>query len=185
MDGRPRRTAGQNLAGRPRRVLPETGSHAEEGPGSTGQGGGQQPPGVTRGTVPQKTDRRSSGSGKGETVVQETTSVPGDRNGSVNPTWSKVKKSRTSGCGMRVRSRAARPSTRVDRRRRPATVVVDGWSPPSRDGTEPGRATAWILIRQGPRGRSGLHRARWWLTATRGNPRDSATENRPPLLGER
>jgi hypothetical protein len=30
--------------------------------------------------------------GKGETVVQETTSVPGDRNGSVNPTWSKIKK---------------------------------------------------------------------------------------------
>ena len=32
----------------------------------------------------------------------------------------------------------------------------------------------------GRRGRSGLHRARWWPTATRGNPRDSATENRPP-----
>lgn len=30
------------------------------------------------------------------------------------------------------------------------------------------------------RGTSGLHRARWWLTATRGDPRDSATENRPP-----
>ena len=31
---------------------------AEEGPGSEGQDGGQQPPGVTRGTVPQRTDRR-------------------------------------------------------------------------------------------------------------------------------
>ena len=30
------------------------------------------------------------------------------------------------------------------------------------------------------RGRSGLHRARWWATPTRGDPRDSATENRPP-----
>jgi hypothetical protein len=30
-------------------------------------------------------------------VVQETTSVPGDRNGSVNPTWSKVKKERDVG----------------------------------------------------------------------------------------
>ena len=30
------------------------------------------------------------------------------------------------------------------------------------------------------RGTSGLHRAGWWLTATRGDPRDSATENRPP-----
>jgi len=34
---------------------------AEEGPGSTGQGGGQQPPGETRGTVPQKTDRPACG----------------------------------------------------------------------------------------------------------------------------
>jgi len=30
------------------------------------------------------------------------------------------------------------------------------------------------------RGKSGLHRAGWLLTATRGDPRDSATENRPP-----
>ena len=30
------------------------------------------------------------------------------------------------------------------------------------------------------RGKSGLHRARWWATPTRGDPRDSATENRPP-----
>ena len=31
----------------------------EEGPGSAGQGGGQHPPGATRGTVPQRTDRPS------------------------------------------------------------------------------------------------------------------------------
>src|SRR6476659_4070910 len=30
------------------------------------------------------------------------------------------------------------------------------------------------------RGKSGLHRAWWWVTPTRGDPRDSATENRPP-----
>ena len=30
------------------------------------------------------------------------------------------------------------------------------------------------------RGKSGLHRAGWWVTPTRGDPRDSATENRPP-----
>ncbi len=30
------------------------------------------------------------------------------------------------------------------------------------------------------RGTSGLHRAGWWVTPTRGDPRDSATENRPP-----
>ena len=35
------------------------------------------------------------------------------------------------------------------------------------------------------RGRSGLRRAGWWPTATRGDPRDSATENRPPRSRER
>src|SRR5690606_27448943 len=30
------------------------------------------------------------------------------------------------------------------------------------------------------RGKSGLHRAGWLLTATRGDPRESATESRPP-----
>jgi hypothetical protein len=30
------------------------------------------------------------------------------------------------------------------------------------------------------RGKSGLHRAGWWVTPTRGNPRESATESRPP-----
>ena len=33
------------------------------------------------------------------------------------------------------------------------------------------------------RGTSGLHRARWWVTPTRGDPRESATENRPPVVG--
>ena len=36
--------------------------------------------------------------------------------------------------------------------------------------------------RFGPgRGRSGLHRAGCWLTASRGDPQESATENRPPM----
>ena len=69
-----RGTAGPTLAadesgGRSRRWA----TTAEEGPGSEGQDGGQQPPGVTRGTVPQRTDRpltgRASGGSKGETVV--------------------------------------------------------------------------------------------------------------------
>jgi len=30
------------------------------------------------------------------------------------------------------------------------------------------------------RGKSGLHRAGWWVTPTRGDPRESATESRPP-----
>ncbi len=37
-------------------------------------------------------------------------------------------------------------------------------------------------VEETPRGRSGLRRARWWVTPTRGNPRESATENRPPAL---
>ena len=32
----------------------------------------------------------------------------------------------------------------------------------------------------GAGGKSGLHRARWFVTRTGGNPRESATENRPP-----
>src|SRR4051812_39317936 len=31
------------------------------------------------------------------------------------------------------------------------------------------------------RGKSGPHRARRWVTPTRGNPRESAAENRPPM----
>ena len=42
---------------------------AEERPGSEEQGGGQHPPGATRETVPQKTDRLRARGGKGETVV--------------------------------------------------------------------------------------------------------------------
>src|SRR4051794_25129698 len=80
--------------------------------------------------------------GKGETVVQETTSDRGDPAGSANPTWSKVKKSGAFGHRTRARSRAARPSARVDRWRVSATALVDGWSPPSAPpgagGTEPG-----------------------------------------------
>jgi hypothetical protein len=35
------------------------------------------------------------------------------------------------------------------------------------------------------RGRSGLHRAGCWLTASRGDPQDSATERKPPMAGLR
>src|SRR4051794_28754984 len=41
-----------------------------------------------------------------------------------------------------------------------------------------GQAIAAARMRR--RGKSGLHRARWWVTPTRGDPRDSATESRPP-----
>lgn len=43
--------------------------HTEESPDSTEQGGGQHPPGVTRGKVPQRTDRPGASRGKGETAV--------------------------------------------------------------------------------------------------------------------
>ena len=37
-----------------------------------------------------------------------------------------------------------------------------------------------VIAARKRRGKSGLHRARWWVTPTRGDPRDSATESRPP-----
>jgi len=101
--------------GRPRRHSCRTGGDvAEERPGSTGQGGRQHRPGVTRGKVPQKIDRprhRSAGGGsKGETVRQERTSAPGDRGGSANPTRSKVKRvHRRCIPAEDTRRRAARP----------------------------------------------------------------------------
>src|SRR3954454_7706153 len=72
------------------------------------------------------------GSGKGETVVQETTSTAGDRRGSVNPTWSKVKKGPTVTAGGPARNGRPAHDPRVDCTRRPATVVPDGWSPTAR-----------------------------------------------------
>ena len=38
-------------------------------------------------------------------------------------------------------------------------------------------------VTQVARGTSGLRRAGWWVTPTRGNPQASATENRPPACG--
>ena len=46
----------------------------------------------------------------------------------------------------------------------------------SRRASRPG-GRAWPTAR---RGRSGLRRAGWSVTPTRGDPRESATENRPP-----
>jgi hypothetical protein len=111
-------------------------SGVEEGPGSTGQGGGQHPPGVTRGTVPQRTDRLPRPRSR-EVRVKRWCKRP--------PAAGATRPARQTPPGARsnsVRPRAARPSTRVDRRRPPATVVVDGWSPPGRPRgrpeTEPG-----------------------------------------------
>ena len=63
---------------------------------------------------------------------------------------------------------------------------LDNWSgtsdPPGNmvdTADEPGGRPRGVPL-GASRGTSGLHRARWWLTATRGDPRDSATENRPP-----
>ena len=43
-----------------------------------------------------------------------------------------------------------------------------------------------VAARRRPgRGKSGLHRAGCWLTASRGDPQESATENRPPMAGPR
>ena len=55
-------------------------------------------------------------------------------------------------------------------------------------GRRGGRADRAVASRAGDgarRGKSGLHRAGWLLTATRGDPRDSATESRPPARERR
>jgi hypothetical protein len=42
---------------------------------------------------------------------------------------------------------------------------------------------AAVQPRLGCRGKSGLHRAGWSLTATGGDPKESAAENKPPCAG--
>ena len=44
-----------------------------------------------------------------------------------------------------------------------------------------GRVTASSAFRRWCRGTSGLHRAWCWVTPSRGDPQDSATESRPPM----
>ena len=46
-----------------------------------------------------------------------------------------------------------------------------------------GRAIRVIAAAVSCRGKSGLHRAGWWVTPTRGDPRESATENKLPVFG--
>src|ERR1700722_15246017 len=48
-----------------------------------------------------------------------------------------------------------------------------------------GRAVASVPGNRDRRGRSGPRRAGWSVTPTRGDPRESATENRPPLAAVR
>ena len=60
----------------------------------------------------------------------------------------------------------------------------DEWCPAMRDNGRDGESAGWSRRGRFPalrRGRSGLHRAGCWLTASRGDPQESATENRPPM----
>jgi|GEM_PF-632809 hypothetical protein len=50
-----------------------------------------------------------------------------------------------------------------------------------RKGGEVGKVVAPPIPRRG--GKSELHRAGWSLTATRGDPKESATERKPPPTG--
>ena len=64
---------------------------------------------------------------------------------------------------------------------------VLGWAGRWQTGGD-GESAGWP--RHGPhagscRGRSGLRRAGCWLTASRGDPQDSATERKPPMAGLR
>jgi hypothetical protein len=70
------------------------------------------------------------GVGKGETVEQETTSDPGDRIGSANPTWSKIRQCTSEGCSPECTGRSLEAVGNGSRR----------WmvAPRSRPRTEPG-----------------------------------------------
>ena len=88
----------------------------------------------------------------------------------------------------RVRSARACRSAPTSRRgwsrrtRRPGTVRFEllSGAPDRAASTGPRMSRPGGRGEATRRGRSGLHRARWWVTPTRGDPRDSATENRPP-----
>ena len=69
----------------------------------------------------------SSGGGKGETGVQETTSTAGDRRGSRNPTWSKANKRGNS--RRRARGRSARAPREVAGGVRQRPPEMDGRQP--------------------------------------------------------
>jgi len=124
------------LAGRPRQQEPSGTARcparpaAEESPDSTEQGGCQQQPGVTRGTVPQRNRPpvfvlvRVKRCGKSAPALRVTGAArqtpPGARSKAAPVTVL-----------LRRCLRAARPSLRVDRSRPPVTVDPDGWSPAS------------------------------------------------------
>jgi hypothetical protein len=71
-------------------------------------------------------------------------------------------------------SRSPNPSPSTWTRRNSSERPVP-WSP-----RQTSRADGRVGALGRSRGTSGLHRAGWWPTATRGDPRDSATESRPP-----
>ena len=77
----------------------------------------------------------------------------------------------------------------VPQRRVEATASMARVSPPPVGAADPDRsamlASAGRVVAEVNRlrGKSGHHRARWSVTPTRGNPRESATEMTPPKLG--
>ena len=131
-------SAPSGSAGRPRSVTSDSsavGSRKVRAP--QGRVVANSHPGKPAGSVPQRTDR-----------------LPACRAVRVKRWCKRPPVRRATGAARqtppgarsdRMRSRAARPSIRVDRTRRPATVVADGWSPLLRqDRTRPtGRPTPY------------------------------------------
>jgi len=87
---------------------------AEERPGFVGQGDGQRPPGATRGTVPQKTDRHGEPSGFGRTGAGVRVKRWCKRPPALQVTGV-ARQTPPEARSDSKRSRAARPSLRVDR----------------------------------------------------------------------
>ena len=76
------------------------------------------------------------------------------------------------------RARRARPGSSTSSRPDQACARLEMVA--SRSGGRVSRPSTW---RPSARGTSGLHRARCWITPSRGDPQESATENRPPMAG--
>ena len=96
--------------------------------------------------------------------------------------------------GPHPRPDGLRRAVRCDRRRaRGATPRPEQFErrlrrTAARDRRERARLSSAVVSRPGGRvrarpvrGTSGLHRAKCWVTPSRGDPQDSATENRPPM----
>src|SRR5699024_5290579 len=106
--------------------------------------------------------------GKGETVLEETTSAPGDRCGSVNPTRSKTRQEVPEGCPPELPGRSLEACGNVGPRWMAATAPSGAGqnpayrpahppirSPGAQSGAQTGDAVRWLSLGLRPGTQSG------------------------------